>query len=50
MIYIASAFISFFITTSLLVTALYLKLLYYKVLNSTTEFMKAIIKSLNEKR
>lgn len=49
MIYIASAFISLFITASLIITALYLKTLYYKALDNTTEFLKMIINSMNEK-
>lgn len=43
MIYIASAFISIFITASLITTALYLKTLYYKALDNTHEFIKMMI-------
>lgn len=49
MIYIASALISLFITASLITAALYLKSLYYKVLDNTDEFIKMIIKAMNEK-
>lgn len=49
MIYIASAFISLFITASLLMTALYLKRLYYKVIDNTDELLKTVIKLMNEK-
>lgn len=49
MIYIASALISLFITASLLLTALYLKRLYYKALDNTEELIKMVIKSMNEK-
>lgn len=43
MIYIASALISLFITASLILTALYLKRLYYKALDNTHEFIKMVI-------
>lgn len=49
MIYIASALISLFITASLLMTALYLKRLYYKVIDNTDELLKTVIKLMNEK-
>lgn len=49
MIYIASALISFFITTALIMTALYLKLLYYAVIDNTKKFLETIIKSMNER-
>ena len=43
MIYIASAFISLFITATLVMMALYLKRLYYKVLNDTSKFIEMIV-------
>lgn len=49
MIYIASVFISLFITASLITTALYLKSIYYKAIDNASEFMKMIIKSMNER-
>lgn len=49
MIYIASAFISLFITASLIATALYLKRLYYKAIDNTQELIKMIVKVMNEK-
>lgn len=50
MIYIASAFISLFITASLIMTALYLKRLYYKAIDNTSEFIKTVVKAMSEKR
>lgn len=47
MIYIVSALISLFITASLIMTALYLKRLYYKVLNDTSKFIEMFIRSMN---
>lgn len=47
MIYIASALISLFITASLIMTALYLKRLYYKALNDTSKFIEMFIRSMN---
>lgn len=49
MIYIVSALISLFITASLIVTALYLKQLYYVVIDNTKNFLETIIKSMNER-
>lgn len=49
MIYIASALISLFITASLIMTALYLKKLYYKAIDNTQELIKMVVKSMNEK-
>ena len=49
MIYIASAFISLFITASLITTALYLKRLYYKVIDNTEQLIKMVVKAMNEK-
>lgn len=49
MVYITSALISLLITVSLIATALYLKRLYYKVLDNTDDFIKMIIKAMNEK-
>lgn len=49
MIYIASALISIFITASLIMTALYLKQLYYAVIDNTKKFLETIIKSMNER-
>lgn len=48
MIYIASALISLFITASLITTTLYLKRLYYKAIDNTSEFIKMMIKSMND--
>lgn len=42
-LYIVSALISLFITASLILTALYLKRLYYKALDNTHEFIKMVI-------
>lgn len=50
MIYIVSALISLFITASLIATALYLKNLYYKAIDNTSEFVKMIVKAMSEKR
>ena len=44
MVYIASALISLFITASLIMTALYLKRLYYKILNDTNKFIEMLVK------
>lgn len=49
MIYIASAFISLFITASLIITALYLKSLYYKAIDNTQELIKMVVNAMNEK-
>lgn len=49
MIYIASALISLFITASLIATALYLKSLYYKAIDNTSELIKMVVKAMNEK-
>lgn len=49
MIYIASALISVFTTVSLVITALWLKYAYDKVLNDTKEFMKMICRESREK-
>lgn len=49
MIYIASALISLFITTSLITTALYLKSLYYKAIDNTEQLIKMVVKAMNEK-
>lgn len=49
MIYIVSALISLFITASLIMTALYLKQLYYTVIDNTKKFLETIIKSMNER-
>lgn len=43
MIYIASALISVIITTSLVITALYMKALYYIILNDTNKFITMIV-------
>lgn len=43
MIYIASALISVFITVSLIVVVLYMKALYYRILNDTNKFIEMII-------
>lgn len=48
-IYIASALISVFTTVSLVITALWLKYAYDKVLNDTKEFMKMICRESREK-
>lgn len=50
MIYIASAFISAFITSALVIALVWCNYQYKRLTRSSTEFMKAIIKSLNEKR
>lgn len=44
MIYIASALISVFITASLIIVALYMKSLYYRILNDTNKFIEMIVK------
>ena len=44
MIYIASALISVFITVSLIVAALYMKSLYYRILNDANKFIEMIVK------
>lgn len=49
MIYIASALISLFITASLIMTALYLKSLYYKAIDNTEQLIKMVVKAMNEK-
>lgn len=49
MIYIASALISLFITASLIMTALYLKQLYYAVIDNTQKLIEMVIKAMNEK-
>lgn len=43
MIYIASALISVTITTSLVIVALYMKTLYYRILNDTSKFIAMIV-------
>ena len=43
MIYIVSALISVIITVSLIVTALYMKSLYYRILNDTNKFIAMIV-------
>lgn len=43
MIYIASALISVFITVSLIATALYMKSLYYRILDDTNKFITMIV-------
>lgn len=47
MIYIASALISLFITASLIMTALYLKRLYYKAIDNTEKLIEMVIKAMN---
>ena len=49
MIYIASALISLFITASLIMTALYLKRLYYKTIDNIDKLIEMVIKSMNER-
>lgn len=44
MIYIISALISVFITAALILTALYLKALYYAILNDINKFIAMIVK------
>lgn len=48
MIYIASALISVIITTSLIATALYMKALYYIILNDTNKFIAMIVNERND--
>lgn len=43
MIYTASALISVIITTSLVIVALYMKSLYYRILDDTNKFIAMII-------
>lgn len=48
MIYIASALISVIITVSLIIAALYMKSLYYRILNDTTKFITMIVNERND--
>ena len=43
MIYIISALISVIITASLIIAALYMKALYYRILNDTNKFIEMIV-------
>ena len=47
MIYIASALISLFITASLIMAALYLKQLYYAVIDNAEKLIEMVIKAMN---
>lgn len=49
MIYIASAFISLFITSALIVALVWCNYQYKRLTRSTKKFMKLIIKSMNER-
>ena len=49
MIYIASAFISLFITSALIIALVWCNYQYKRLTRSVTEFMKTIIKSMNER-
>lgn len=49
MIYIAIALISLFITASLITAVLYLKSLYYKAIDNTSELIKMVVKVMNKK-
>lgn len=49
MIYIASAFISLFITSALFIALVWCNYQYKRLTRSTREFMKIIIKSMNER-
>lgn len=49
MIYIASAFISLFITSALIIALMWCNSQYKRLTRSTQEFMKTIIKSMNER-
>ena len=49
MIYIASAFISLFITSTLIIVLMWCNYQYKRLTRSTKEFMKTIIKSMNER-
>ena len=49
MIYIASAFISLFITSALIIALVWCNYQYKRLTRSATEFMKTIIKSMNER-
>lgn len=48
MIYIVSALISVIITTSLVIVALYMKALYYRILNVPNKFIEMIVKGVND--
>lgn len=48
MIYIISALISVIITASLVIVALYMKALYYRILNDTNKFISMIINERND--
>lgn len=49
MIYIASAFISLFITSALIIALMWCNYQYKRLTRSTKEFMKMIVKSMNER-
>lgn len=50
MIYIASAFISLFITSVLIIALVWCNYQYKRLTKSTAEFMKTIIKSMDERK
>lgn len=49
MIYIVSALISVIIATSLVIVALYMKALYYRILNDTNKFIAMIVNERNDR-
>lgn len=49
MIYIASAFISMFITSALLIALVWCNYQYKRLTRSTKKFLETIIKSMNER-